>query len=85
MKFSEYIEQSHEDDNLFWRLSSGQHQRMLDEASQRVIELEAWINEALPMLETAACIVIEESRERLAEIAGVRAVIEMCPLDTEAQ
>jgi hypothetical protein len=48
---------------------------------QWVIELEAWIREALPMLETAACIVIEDSRERLSEISGVRAVIEMCPLD----
>lgn len=52
-----------------------------EDPSRRMIELEAWIREALPMLETAACIVIEDSRDRLAEIAGVRAVIEMCPLD----
>lgn len=33
------------------------------------------------MLETATCIVIDENIERLDEIAGVRAVLEMCPID----
>lgn len=44
-------------------------------------DLERWIRDAAPLLEKAACIVIDESIERLDEIAGVRAVLEMCPID----
>ena len=44
-------------------------------------ELRAWIMQAAPMLSTAACIVIDESIERLGEIEGVRAVLELCPVE----
>lgn len=44
-------------------------------------EMRAWIMQAAPMLSAAACIVIDESIERLGEIEGVRAVLELCPVD----
>lgn len=49
--------------------------------SPRYQDLERWIREAAPLLETATCIVIDENIERLSEIAGVRAVLETCPID----
>lgn len=44
-------------------------------------EMRAWIMQAAPMLSTAACIVIDESIERLGEIEGVRGVLELCPVE----
>lgn len=40
-----------------------------------------WIMQAAPMLSVASCIVIDEAVERLGEIEGCRAVLELCPLD----
>jgi hypothetical protein len=40
-----------------------------------------WIMRAAPMLSVASCIVIDEAVERLGEIAGCRAVLELCPVD----
>jgi hypothetical protein len=43
--------------------------------------LREWILEAAPILSAAACIVCQESVDRLDEIAGVRGVLELCPVD----
>ena len=43
--------------------------------------MRAWIMQAAPMLSVASCIVIDEAVYRLDEIAGCRAVLEMCPVD----
>ena len=51
--------------------------RQLREDNQQMRE---WITEAAPMLSAAACIVVEEAVHRLAEIEGVRAVVEGCPV-----
>lgn len=48
-------------------------------------ELTEWITQAAPMLSTAACIIIQEAIDRLDEIAGVRALLESCPIDYEDQ
>ncbi len=40
-----------------------------------------WIKQAAPMLSVASCIVIDEAPQRLEEMAGCRAVLEMCPID----
>lgn len=44
-------------------------------------EMKAWIMKAAPLLSAAACIVIDESIERLGEIEGVRGVLELCPVN----
>jgi hypothetical protein len=44
-------------------------------------ELRDWIMQAAPMLSTASRIVIDEAVERLGEIEGCRAVLELCPVD----
>ena len=44
-------------------------------------QLRAWVKEAAPMLSTAACIVVDAAVERLSEIEGCRALLEICPLD----
>jgi len=36
MKLDEYLEKQHEDDNLFFRSSPGEHQNLLDEALERI-------------------------------------------------
>lgn len=36
MNLNEYIEKEKEDSNLFWRLSSGEHQNLLDEAIEKL-------------------------------------------------
>ena len=51
------------------------------ESSPCYQDLERWIREASPLLEKATCIVIDENIDRLSEIAGVRAVLESCPID----
>lgn len=40
MNLTEFIEKEKEDSNLFWRLSSGEHQSLLDQALDRIEELE---------------------------------------------
>lgn len=42
-----------------------------------------WIMQAAPMLSAAAGIVIDEAVERLGEIEGCRAVLELCPVNFE--
>ncbi len=42
MNLSEFIEESKRDRNLFWRLQSGEHQNLLDEAIERIEELEGY-------------------------------------------
>lgn len=46
-----------------------------------VEQLRSWILKAAPMLSKAACIVVDESIDRLGEIEGVQALVESCPLD----
>jgi hypothetical protein len=43
--------------------------------------LRDWIEQAAPILNQAACIVIDEAGVRLRELAGVRAILETCPVD----
>lgn len=43
--------------------------------------LRCWIEQAAPILNIAACIVIDEAPKRLDEIAGVRGVLETCPIN----
>ncbi len=45
MNLDEYIKARDKDDNIFWRLSSGVHQNLLDEAIYKIEELEAELNE----------------------------------------
>ena len=40
MNLKEFIEKSKEDHNLFWRLQSGEHQNLLDEAIERINEFD---------------------------------------------
>ena len=46
-----------------------------------VAAMREWIMQAAPMLSVASCIVIDEAVERLGEIAGCRALLELCPVD----
>jgi hypothetical protein len=52
-------------------------QTIVDEANA----MREWIMKAAPMLSIASCIVIDEAVERLGEIAGCRALLELCPVD----
>ncbi len=40
MNLKEYIEALKKDDNIFWYLSSGEHQNLLDEALGKIEDLE---------------------------------------------
>jgi len=40
MNLTEFLKKEKEDSNLFWRLSSGDHQNLLDEAIKRIEKLE---------------------------------------------
>lgn len=40
MNLNEFLKQEKQDNNLFWRLSSGEHQSLLDEALEKIEELE---------------------------------------------
>lgn len=51
--------------------------------SERIESLERWIRVAAPMLRDAACIAIRAGK--LDEIAGVRAVLELCPVEFPEQ
>lgn len=51
------------------------------ELEQQLHEMRGWIMTAAPMLSVASCIIIDESPGRLGEIAGCRAVLELCPVD----
>jgi hypothetical protein len=46
-------------------------------------ELVAWLKEAVPVMESACCIVAEISPARLGEIEGCRALLETCPVKWE--
>jgi hypothetical protein len=52
-------------------------QGVVDEANA----MREWIMRAAPVLNQAACIVIDDAGVRLHEIAGVRAILETCPVD----
>jgi hypothetical protein len=53
--------------------------------TQTIVEdanaMREWIMQAAPMLSVASCIVIDDAVDRLGEIAGCRAVLELCPVD----
>jgi hypothetical protein len=44
MSLAEFIEGCRADSNLFWRLPSGDHQNLLEEAVDRIAELGAFVN-----------------------------------------
>lgn len=46
-----------------------------------ILTLRDWIEQAAPMLNVACCIVIEDSLDRLDEIAGCRGLLELCPVN----
>jgi len=45
MDLKEYIEKEKEDSNLFWKLSEGDRQNLLDEAIDRLEDREKYIKE----------------------------------------
>jgi hypothetical protein len=53
----------------------------LFEIAEELNKLRDWIVSAAPILNTASCIVVEDSPGRIDEIAGCRAIIETCPVD----
>lgn len=62
-------------------LSDEEIVRKLADILAQSYAMRAWIFRAAPMLSTAACIVVDEAVERLGEIEGCRAVLELCPVD----
>ena len=45
MELSEYVKEERKDSNLFWRLSSGDHQSLLEEALEIIEELMPFVLE----------------------------------------
>ena len=58
MNLKEFIEKSKEDSDLFWRLQSGEHQNLLDEAIERIYKLEN--NQAMVLIPNDIWIKIEK-------------------------
>ena len=54
------------------------------ENRDELTKLRQWIREAAPVMESAICIAIEESPDRISEIAGCQAIMESCPLEWES-
>lgn len=57
--------------------------REIEAIEREMLELTAWIKTAAPVMESAFCIVIEDSIHRLDEIAGCQTIMETCPVEVE--
>lgn len=55
MTLDEYLKHSEKDNNLFWRLSRGEHQNLLDEAIERIESATKRHVEAVKMLLPPDC------------------------------
>jgi hypothetical protein len=73
-----------------WKISPAMAEAKIDELNARCERLEAdrneltsWLKEAVPVMESACCIVAEISPARLGEIEGCRALLETCPVEWE--
>jgi len=54
---------------------------VISSMQNELLTLRDWIERAVPVLNVACCIVIEDSLERLNEIAGCRGLLELCPVN----